>query len=52
MTISYVLDKGKCDSFNISVAKSADFVLFHRAYINIKMSISLLIYNIDYYFLS
>ena len=45
MTISYVLDKGKCDIFNFSI-------LCHFAKhtcINIKMPISLFIYKIDYH---
>ena len=30
--MSYVLDKGICDIFSFSVAKSADFVPFRQAY--------------------
>ena len=32
MSISYVLDKEICDIFSFSVAKPADFVQFHQAY--------------------
>ena len=34
MTISYVLDKGIRDIFNVSVAKPADVVPFHQAHMH------------------
>ena len=50
MTISYLLDKGKCDIFNFLVAKPADFVPFRQAYMykhkNAHISAHI---QIDYY---